>query len=158
MVRRNLLFVVLSFVILVVWIIGLLGYLTQALGALAIVNAAGYFTVIYAFRASFRDLSSPTWWFATGFAILAGAIILRGLYWDFSLPLLRHYVPGAAEWWVDTVNGRMINVSFAIMKMMAFFCALKCREKMIPEDEQDKWPWWRAWMHPSSLRLLPWRW
>lgn len=42
-------------------------------GIIAAINALGYFAVIWAFRASFRDLKSATWWFATGFMILAGA-------------------------------------------------------------------------------------
>jgi len=63
------------------------------IGIIAVINAIGYLAVIWAFRASFRELRSATWWFATGFMILAGAIILRGLYWDVLLPLLRLWHP-----------------------------------------------------------------
>lgn len=127
------------------------------IGIMALINAAGYAAVVWAFRASFRELTSATWWFAMAFAILAGAIIARGLYWDFVLPLLRHYSPGAASAWVDTVSGRMINIVFASMKMLSFMFALKCRHMLIPEEERKKWPWWWSWTHPSKIRLLPWR-
>lgn len=125
------------------------------IGVLAVINALGYMAVIWAFRASFRELDSPTWWFASGFAILAGAIITRGLYWDVAIPLLRLSAREAAAWWSSAV-GRYINIVFGSLKMVAFFCALKCREKLIPYEEQPYWPWYRAWMHPSSIRILPW--
>jgi len=63
--------------------------MAMTIGLIAVINALGYFAVIWAFRASFRELRSATWWFATGFMILAGAIILRGAYWDVFMPLLR---------------------------------------------------------------------
>ncbi|MCV2448444.1 hypothetical protein [Paracoccus sp. DMF] len=126
------------------------------IGALAIINTLGYLAVIWAFRASFRELNSATWWFAMGFAILAGAIIARGLYWDVSLPLMRLWVPEFAASWSEATRGRLINIVFSAMKMVAFFCALKCRQKMIPEEERSRWPWWRAWLHPTKIRLLPW--
>lgn len=127
------------------------------IGLIAVINALGYFAVIWAFRASFRELRSATWWFATGFMILAGAIILRGLYWDVGMPLLRMWVPGFAEQWTDATRGRLINIVFGLMKMASFFCALKCRQLLIPEDERRYWPIWKAWMHPTKIRLLPWR-
>lgn len=127
------------------------------IGLIAVINALGYFAVIWAFRASFRELRSATWWFATGFMILAGAIILRGLYWDVAMPLLRMWVPGFAEQWTDATRGRLINIVFGLMKMASFFCVLKCRQLLIPEDERHHWPLWRAWLHPTKIRLLPWR-
>ena len=125
-------------------------------GFLAIVITAGYLAVIWAFRASFRDLKSATWWFAMGFAILAGAIILRALYWDVGMPLLRLWYPEAAVRWTDATRGRAINIVFSLMKMAAFLCALKCRKELIPPEERHLWPWWKAWMHPNAIRLLPW--
>lgn len=127
------------------------------IGLIAIVNALGYLAVIWAFRASFRELQSATWWFATGFMILAGAIILRGLYWDVTLPLMRLWFPEFATQWSDATQGRMINIIFGLMKLSSFVCALKCREMLIPEEERARWPWWKAWMHPAKIRLLPWR-
>lgn len=126
------------------------------IGIIAVINAIGYLAVIWAFRASFRQLQTATWWFATGFMILAGAIIARGLWWDMGMPLLRLWAPEAAAWWTDAV-GRYINIVFSLMKMSAFFCALKCRQMLIPEDERDFWPIWKAWLHPTKIRLLPWR-
>ena len=126
------------------------------IGSLAIINTVGYLAVIWAFRASFRDMESATWWFAMGFAILAGAIIARGLYWDVSLPLMRLWFPEFAEAWSEATRGRLINIVFSSMKMLAFFCALKCREQLIPEGERKRWPWWKAWLHPTKIRLLPW--
>ncbi|MGN7867814.1 hypothetical protein [Paracoccus sp. 22332] len=130
--------------------------MAQVIGALAIINTIGYLAVIWAFRASFRELKSATWWFAMGFAILAGAIIARGLWWDVSMPLLRLWAPEAAAWWTEHV-GRYINILFSLMKMAAFYCALKCRQMLIPEDERHLWPLWKAWLHPTKIRLLPWR-
>lgn len=125
-------------------------------GFIAAINALGYFAVIWAFRASFRELRSATWWFATGFMILAGAIITRGLWWDVFMPLFRLNAPDAAAWWTLHV-GRYMNVVFGLMKMSAFFCALKCREMLIPEAERGHWRWYNAWLHPTAIRLLPWR-
>lgn len=65
-----------------------------------------------------------------GFAILAGAIILRGLYWDVGMPLLRLWAPDQAMWLTENV-GRYVNTIFSLMKMAAFFCALKCRQMLI---------------------------
>ena len=126
------------------------------IGIIAVINAIGYLAVIWAFRASFRQLQTATWWFATGFMILAGAIIARGMYWDVGMPLLRLWAPEAAAWWTDAV-GRYINIVFSLMKMSAFFCALKCRQMLIPDDERHYWPIWKAWLHPTKIRLLPWR-
>ncbi|MDF3606577.1 hypothetical protein PE067_10735 [Paracoccus sp. DMF-8] len=123
---------------------------------MALVNAAGYLAVIWAFRGSFREFSTATWWFAVGFAVLAGAIIFRGLYWDVGMPLMRMWLPGAAAWQTENI-GRYINIVFSLMKMAAFYCALKCRQMMIPEIERPYWPVWRAWLHPTRIRLLPWR-
>ncbi|QBX34576.1 hypothetical protein E4191_07530 [Paracoccus liaowanqingii] len=127
------------------------------IGLIAVINALGYCAVIWAFRASFRELRTATWWFATGFMILAGAIILRGLYWDVALPLMRLWVPGFAAKWSDVTGGRLINIVFGLMKMAAFFCALKCRQMLIPEPERHRWPVYKAWMHPTRIRFLPWR-
>lgn len=131
--------------------------MSLTIGLIAMINALGYFAVIWAFRASFHELRTATWWFATGFMILAGAIILRGLYWDVALPLMRLWVPDFAVQWSDATRGRMINIVFGLMKMASFFCALKCRQMLIPESERAQWPIWRAWMHPTKIRLLPWR-
>ena len=126
-------------------------------GLIAVINALGYFAVIWAVRASFRELRSATGWFAIGFMILAGAILLRGLYWDLALPLFRFFDPVDAEAWTTLVNGRMINIVFALMKFYAAYCAMKCRWMLIPEEERDEWPLWRAWQHPKRITLLPWR-
>lgn len=125
------------------------------IGIIAVINALGYFAAVWAFRASFRELNTATWWFAVGFTILAGAIITRGLYWDVALPLFRWWAPGAAGTWTDAVSGRMINITFSLMKMAAFYCALKCRQMLIPEDERHLWPWYLAWRHPGKARVPP---
>lgn len=127
------------------------------IGALAIINAIGFLAAVWAFRASRRQVGEATWWFLIGFAILAGAIVARGLYWDVSLPLARVLWPDTAAAWSDLTRGRMVNVVFGLMKMASFFCALKCRQMLIPPEERDQWPWWKAWMHPTTIRILPWR-
>ena len=63
---------------------------------------------------------------------------------------------GLIKVWSEATRGRLINIVFSSMKMLAFFCALKCREKLIPEGERKRWPWWKAWLHPTKIRLLPW--
>ena len=125
-------------------------------GFLAIIITLGYLAVIYAFRASFRELRSATWWFAMGFAILAGAIILRAIYWDIFMPLFRVFSPETAAVWSGLTGGRVVNIIFYLMKMAAFLCALKCRKELIPPEERHLWPWYKAWMHPNAIRLLPW--
>lgn len=128
------------------------------IGGVAIIIATMCATVVWAFRASFRVLNSPTWWFAMAFLLLAVSIILRALYWDVALPLGRLYAPETAAIWSDITKGRMVNLLFSVLKISAFFCALKSRQMMIPEEERHLWPWWRAWMHPNPIRLLPWNW
>ena len=125
------------------------------IGLLSILNALGYLAVIWAFRASFRQLRTATWWFATGFMILAGAIICRGVWWDVFIPLLRLWAPETARWWTQAV-GNEINLIFVSMKTVAFYCALRCRQLLIPEEERHDWPLWKAWMHPTAIRLIPW--
>lgn len=127
------------------------------IAALALINALGYLAVVWAFRASFRELHGATWWFAMGFAILAGAIITRGLYWDVTMPLMRLWWPEFAAGWSEVTRGRLINIVFSLMKMSAFYCALKCRQMLIPEEERPHWPIWKAWLHPTKIRLRPWR-
>lgn len=126
------------------------------IGLVAVLNALGYLAVVWAFRASFRQLQTATWWFATGFMILAGAIICRGMWWDVSMPLARLWAPEWAAWWTDHV-GRYMNLVFGLMKMAAFYCALKCRQLLIPEAERQEWPLWKAWLHPTGIRVIPWR-
>lgn len=125
-------------------------------GIIAAINALGYFAVIWAFRASFRDLNSPSWYFATGFMILAGAIISRGIYWDLGMPMLRLWAPDAAAWQTEHV-GRYANVVFGLMKMSAFYFALMCRYMLIPEGDRGHWRWYSAWLHPTKINLAIWR-
>lgn len=124
--------------------------------ALAILNAVGYGAAVWGFRASRRSVGEATWWFLMGFGIVAGAIILRGLYWDVTLPLLRIYAPETATAWTDLTAGRAVNNLFGVMKLAGIFCVLKCRQMLIPEIERAQWPLWRAWMHPNSLNLFWW--
>lgn len=126
------------------------------IGLIAALNAMGYLAVVWAFRASFRQLRTATWWFATGFMVLAGAIIMRGVYWDVFMPLLRLWMPEAAAWLTDNI-GRYINLAFSLMKTVAFYCALRCRQMLIPDEERGDWPIWKAWLHPTGIRLIPWR-
>lgn len=131
--------------------------MTFILGAIAVLNTIGYLLGVYAFRGSLKRVGAATWWFLVGFSILSGAIILRGLYWDFGLPLLRFYAPVYAEWWTNLVEGRMINIVFSTAKFVTVYCVMKCRWMLIPEDERHEWPLWRAWMHPTQIKTLPWR-
>lgn len=127
------------------------------LGVIAIINGLGYFAVIWAFRASFNQLRTATWWFATGFMVLAGAIIARGFYWDVLIPLLNHYTPDSAARWAIVSGGRLVNIAFAMMKMAAFYCALKCRHMLISEDERHHYRWYSSWLHPARIGLSLWR-
>ena len=127
------------------------------IGIIAAINSGGYLAAVWAFRASRREVGGATWWFLMGFASLAGVIVLRSLYWDVVLPLMRLGAPELADAWSSATRGRLINLLFGLMLMPPFFCALKCRQMLIPEDERAAWPWWRAWMHPTSIRILPWR-
>lgn len=130
--------------------------MSMILGVQAIINTLGYLAVIWAFRTSFREVNSASWWFAIGFANLAGAIILRGLYWDVALPLCRFYFPEWSKTWVDLVDGRSINLVFNAQKTFSFYCALKCRQMMIEEYERHNWPWYKAWFHPTRIRFWLW--
>lgn len=123
---------------------------------LALLNALGYGAAVWGFRASRKTVGAATWWFLMGFGIVSGAIILRGLYWDVLLPLLRIYFPESAEFWSDLTRGRLMNNVFSSMKFAGIFCVLKCRQMLIPENERPHWPWWKAWLHPNSMRLFWW--
>ena len=130
--------------------------MATTVGIIALINAFGYLAVLWGFRVSFKEVRTATWWFATGFMILAGAIITRGLWWDVFMPLFRIYAPEAAAWWTEHV-GRYMNVIFGLAKMSAFYCALRCQQMLIPEEERHLWPLWKAWLHPTSIRFLGWR-
>ena len=127
--------------------------MSMILGVQAIINTLGYLAVIWAFRTSFREINSASWWFAIGFANLAGAIILRALYWDIALPLCRFYFPEWSAVWVNFVDGRSINILFNGQKTFSFYCALKCRQMMIEECERYNWPWYKAWLYPTRIRF-----
>lgn len=123
---------------------------------IAVVNMALYGAAIWGFRASLRTAGEATWWFILGFAIVAGAIILRGMYWDFGLPSLRILAPSAAEVWSNATQGRLINNLFGSMKLVGIMCVLRCRQLLVPDHERHLWPLHKAWMHPNELKL--WRW
>lgn len=126
------------------------------IGFLAVVNAIGFFAVVWGFRASRKSVSEATWWFILGFGVLALVLILRGLYWDVALPIFRNTYPDAAAIWRDWTNGRLINITFGIGQTFTIYCILRCRQALIPDDERADWPWWKAWMHPTRFRILPW--
>ncbi|SEN86955.1 hypothetical protein SAMN04489859_10203 [Paracoccus alcaliphilus] len=123
------------------------------IGTIAIINAVGLVMIVWAFRTSLRVVGEATWWFVVGFALLSFILILRGLYWDVALPLARAYAPGAAAAWSELVSGRMFNVVFSGLMMLSIYCALKCRQALIPAHERADWPWWKAWMHPTKIRF-----
>ena len=123
------------------------------IGLIAILNTLGYLAVIWAFRFSFKVRYTGTWWFATGFMILAGAIIARAWYWDIIIPMLRAYEPEIALWLTENI-GTYMNIVFNVMKSTSFYCALKCYQSMIPDHERHEWPVWKVWMYPMSISQL----
>lgn len=124
--------------------------------AMAIITATGLAAVVWGFRASRRAVSEATWWFLLAFGLIALSLILRSLYWDVFWALLLAADAGAAEAWSDATGGSVINLFFGALKLGAVYCGLKCRQMLIPESERSHWPWWRAWMHPTRIRLLRW--
>lgn len=125
--------------------------------ALAIVTAIGFFASVWAFRGSRRTVGAATWWFLIAFSFLALSVVLRGLYWDVFWTLLKHIDSAAADSWSEATGGTRVNVLFGALKAVSIFCIFKCRQMLIPEDERTGWPWWKAWMHPTQFRILPWR-
>lgn len=125
-------------------------------GLLALVIIFGYATVIMAFRTSFRKTDTETWWFIFSFTVLATAIMLRAFYWDILMPISRVFWPETSAMWSDATSGRVANLLFNGMKVAAFWGALKCRQLMIPDHERHNWPWWKAWLHPTTIRIFPW--
>lgn len=136
--------------------IGSIWGLTSLAATLAIVNAAFYGAAVWGFRASRHRVGEATWWFLMGFAIVAGAIILRGLYWDVLMPFARNHYPQVTSNWAELTEGRIINNVFSSMKLCGIYCVLKCRQLLIPEEERHRWPIWKAWMHPNTLSLFRW--
>lgn len=124
---------------------------------LAIVTAIGFCASVWAFRASRRTVGEATWWFLLAFGLLALSIVLRGLYWDVFWTLLKHTDSAAADGWSEMTGGTRVNLLFGTLNAASIFCILKCRQLLIPDGERAAWPWWKAWMHPTKFRLLPWR-
>ena len=123
---------------------------------LAALNSIGYGAAIWGFRASRRSVGEATWWFLMGFGLIAGAIILRGAYWDLFLPGFRLMYPELASNWSEMTSGRLVNNFFSGLELLGIYLVLKCRQALIPEEERHQWPWWKAWLHPSSCRIFWW--
>lgn len=111
---------------------------------------------ILAFRSSTRQIGEPTWWWMLGFISMAFAANARGIYWDVFWSVLRHKDKLAADKWSDAVGGTSINVLFYIPMIFGAFCLLKSRQKMIEEDQRPYWPWYKAWLHPDTIRIFRW--
>lgn len=123
---------------------------------LAILNAIGFILAVWAFRAKMPVISLPTQWFVRGFQLIYLTQVLRNIYWDVAMPGLRLMAPDTAAAWSELTNGRVVNIIFGLMMSGSIYCMLKCRQALIPDEERAQWPWYRAWMHPTRIRLLPW--
>lgn len=122
----------------------------------AIVSIAMMLLAIFAFRSSTRDIGQPTWWWMLGFGCMAFAANARGIYWDIFWSIFRRTDPNGADAWADAVGGTSINILFYLPMIFGAYCILKSRQKMIEEDQQPYWPWYKAWLHPDTIRIFRW--
>ena len=111
---------------------------------------------ILAFRSDRREYGQPTWWWMMGFISMAFAANARGIYWDVFWSILRHSDRGAADQWSDATGGTAINILFYVPMIFGAYCLLKSRQMMIAEDERQNWPWYKAWLHPDTIRIFRW--
>ena len=117
----------------------------------AVLTVAGMMAIAWGYRASLRHRGTATWYFAMGVAVLAGSMGLRRIYWDVVWTMARRHTPETAFWWSDITGATNINIVFNSLVLASIYCSLKARQLLLPEDEQARWPWWRAWAHPSLL-------
>lgn len=114
---------------------------------------------VFAFRSPLRGKGGErdaTWWWMMGFTSMAFAANARSFYWDVVWSLMRDYNPETAYRWREAVNGTDVNILFYLPMIFGAFCILKCKQKMIAEEELIKLPWWKAWLHPDSIRIFRW--
>lgn len=122
-------------------------------GAMTIASLA---MIVWGFRLSFKSLNDVTKWFVRGFGLIALGYMLRGFYWDVFWQIFRYLDRESAYSWSEMVGGTAINVVFYLIVLVGVYCVLKSREAMIEEEERHRWPWWKAWMHPDTLRIIRW--
>lgn len=122
----------------------------------AIVSIVMMLLAILAFRYSSKDVGEPTWWFMMGFGVMAIASNARGIYWDVFWSILRNSDPASAEAWSDATGGTAINIMFYIPTIFGAYCILKCKQTMVEQEENIKAPWYRAWLHPDTIRIFRW--
>ena len=120
----------------------------------AVLPVIGMMAVAWSYRASLRHRGTATWYFAMSVVVLAGSMALRRIYWDVMWVMARRYTPETATRWSDMTDAASINIVFNALVLVSIYCSLKARQLLLPEDEQARWPWWKAWAHPS---LLWWR-
>jgi len=119
--------------------------------AVALLAVGGLVVSAIGWRHSLRrwDATEPEAWFALAKVLYAIAIGTRIIVWDAWWGVWHHVDPDAATAFVHEVGGSDINIALSAIVLCGVYCSLKARQLLIPEDERDAWPWWRAWQHPQ---------
>jgi len=92
--------------------------------------------------------AEPEAWFALAKVLYAVSIGTRIIVWDVGFGLWHRIEPDAAVTFVRGFGVTDINILTSAPVLAGVYCSLKARQLLIPEDERDAWPWWRAWQHP----------
>jgi len=92
--------------------------------------------------------AEPEAWFALAKVLYAVSIGTRIIVWDVGWCVWRRLDPDAARAFARSIGGTDINILTSALVLCGVYASLKARQLLIPEDERDAWPWWRAWQHP----------
>lgn len=118
--------------------------------AVALLAVGGLVVSALGWRHSLRRWNStePEAWFALAKVLYAVAIGTRIVLWDGVYAIWRRLEPEAAMAFARGFGGTDINILTNALVLCGVYASLKARQLLIPEDERDAWPWWRAWQHP----------
>lgn len=123
-------------------------YLNAAVALLAVL---GLLASAIGWRHSLRTWApaEPEWWFSVAKVFYAVAIGSRIIVWDVFWGPWAALDRAAAVSFSEAVGGTDINIVTSALVLAGAYCSLKARQLLIPEADRDRWPWWRAWAHPS---------
>ena len=125
--------------------------MTYLTAAVAILAALGLIASAIGWRHSLRhwNPSEPESWFAAAKVLYAIAIGTRIVAWDAVIGPWMRTSPEAARAFLVSIGGANANLASSLIVLLGVYASLKARQLLIPEDERDRWPWFKAWQHPS---------
>lgn len=89
---------------------------------------------------------------ATGIVVGSVAAVVRMAWWDWiTLFLSDPALIGLRE----ATGWRVPNIIFAVLCAWSSWFLLRAYQEMIPLEERQDWPLWRAWAYPGKRCILP---